>query len=641
MAESGDVETAARRLTPIVGRTRLTGGPRRIRPISRRDEIFGELRDRHHRQTDRLFGTLLVGQWVFAFGLAFAIARDTNLPLHLKLALVVGGFANLAALALIGLRPGWWGTRQVITVVQLLWSALLITMTDGRSATHLHVFGSLAFLACYRDWKLLPTAITVVIGDVVFRGAVLPDSLYGAANGELWGWLERLGWVLFEALVLGYACIRGVADLRAAADREARIERVAKVIERKVDERTTELHENMERYRALVETTAAIPFELDAKTLEVLYVAPQLTRMFECEAADLWDGEPFPELCHSDDIQRVRDAILAFVRGKRPAADPLDFRLVAKSGRTMWVRTFLSSCEHRQIRGLMIDVTRQRKLESELHQAQKLESVGRLAAGVAHEINTPVQFVSDSVQFLRDSVADLIGIVHKQQAVVTSVFEHDATSPLALDAMTAVSAADLPYLCEEMPKALERAADGLDRVAVIVRSMKVFAHPGGVSGVDLNAAIESTLTIARNEYRYVADVETSYGPLPKVVCHAGEINQVILNVVLNAAHAIGDVVHATGGRGLITVRTRRDDDHVIISIGDSGGGIPEHAREHIFDPFFTTKQVGKGTGQGLAIARAVIVEKHRGGLTYDTQTGAGTTFHIRLPIQSQERGLTA
>jgi signal transduction histidine kinase len=279
------------------------------------------------------------------------------------------------------------------------------------------------------------------------------------------------------------------------------------------------------------------------------------------------------------------------------------------------------------------------RIEIELRQAQKLESVGRLAAGVAHEINTPVQFVSDSLRFVRDGISDLFGVVDKLAIVQRSVLDGAPSKDAANRAADATTTADLPYLAENVPLALERALDGLGRVATIVRSMKEFAHPDSkdMAFADLNRAIDSTLTMARNEYRSVADLETEFAELPPVRCHIGELNQAVLNIVVNAAHAIDDVVGKTGARGKICVRTRRDGDAVVISIRDTGGGIPELARDHIFDPFFTTKEVGRGTGQGLAIARSVIVDKHGGQLEFETELGAGTAFHIRLAIDGVMR----
>jgi signal transduction histidine kinase len=195
--------------------------------------------------------------------------------------------------------------------------------------------------------------------------------------------------------------------------------------------------------------------------------------------------------------------------------------------------------------------------------------------------------------------------------------------------------ADLDYILENAPVALDRAREGLGRVAAIVRSMKEFAHPDRkeMAQVDINHAIASTLVIASNEYKYVADVETGFGEIPPVYCYAGEINQVVLNLVVNAAHAIGDVVKGTPDKGVIRVSTRVLEDQVEIAISDTGKGIPTEVRSRIFDPFFTTKEVGKGTGQGLAIARTVVVDKHGGTLHFDTELGKGTTFFIRLPIK--------
>jgi signal transduction histidine kinase len=617
-------------------------GEDRTAGYNRRDVILQEMQHKLHCETDRLFAKLLLAQWVFAILLALVISPWSydggvrSLHFHVKTAIVGGALINTLPLALVYSRPGWWGTRHTIAVVQMLWSALLIMITGGRIETHFHVFGSLAFLAMYRDWKVLPTATIVVAADHLARGLLWPDSVYGIANPEWWRFLEHAAWVAFEDLVLVYACVRGGREMREAAGREARLERMKTVVERKVRERTEELHDNMKRYRSLVEGTATVPFELDADTLRILYIAPQATKLFECTLAEAHDDTFFWRLVHPDDVESTHGVLEEFAGGLRPPGESVDFRITTKSGRQLHLRTLLSSCDNHRVRGLMLDVTRQRQLELELQQAQKLESVGRLAAGVAHEINTPVQFVSDSVQFVRTSIEDLIGIVHKQQRAIDGVLSNRASSPrLALEATAAADAADLPYLADEMPKALERAVDGLDRVAAIVRSMKVFAHPNSERGnVDLNKAVESTLVIARNEYRYVADLVTHLGELPPVSCFGGEINQAILNVVLNAAHAMGDVFAQSGTRGTLTIRTARDIDHVVVSIEDTGGGIPEHVRARMFDPFFTTKQVGRGTGQGLSIARSVIVEKHGGTLSCDSKLGVGTTFHIRIPFSN-------
>jgi PAS domain S-box-containing protein len=406
--------------------------------------------------------------------------------------------------------------------------------------------------------------------------------------------------------------------------RDQTLEEHRQVLEQTVEARTAELKANMERFKVMVESTQAVPWEVDTETYTFSYVSPQVTKLFGYETESLRGCMTLWDLVHPDDRSRVQRQVC---RLSADEADlDTDYRVITADQRLIDVRSVVSACGAREggavvLRGITIDVTQQKKLEFELRQAQKLESVGRLASGVAHEINTPVQFVSDSVHFVRDGLADLTLVLQKYR---------DG----ALDVAQAEEDADLPYLLEKLPQALDRSLEGLNRVAVIVRSMKEFAHPDRkeMTAVDLNQAIRSTLIIARNEYKYVADVETDLAELPPVTCHSGDINQAILNIVINAAHAIGDMVKGTDTKGCIAVSTQREDEAVVIRIRDTGGGIPATIRDRVFDPFFTTKEVGKGTGQGLAIARSVILEKHGGDLSFETEAGQGTTFVIRLPI---------
>jgi PAS domain S-box-containing protein len=281
------------------------------------------------------------------------------------------------------------------------------------------------------------------------------------------------------------------------------------------------------------------------------------------------------------------------------------------------------------------DVTDRKRMEVDLRHAQKLEAVGALAAGIAHEINTPIQFVGDNTRFLQDAFRDLSALV-KAYEEFCQVTANGNSSTYALDQVAeARKKADWDYLETEIPKALEQALDGVNRVATIVRGMKEFSHVDrspNKAAADLNKALESTLIVARNELKYVADVEVHFAEIPPVYCHLGDMNQVFLNLLINAAHAIADVVKGTQQKGRIGVKTRKDGNWVEVAISDTGTGVPEVVRDKIFDPFFTTKEVGKGTGQGLALARAIVVEKHGGTLTFETEVGKGTTFFIRLPL---------
>lgn len=284
---------------------------------------------------------------------------------------------------------------------------------------------------------------------------------------------------------------------------------------------------------------------------------------------------------------------------------------------------------------LRMEIAERERVEVALHLKQRLESVGQLAAGIAHEINTPVQFVSDSVHFIRDAMNDFAGLIALYQRTVQTIPEDAPATRMRAEIEKLENEVDLEYLLEHAPRAIDRAIEGLERIATIVRSMKEFAHPDQqeMSFMDLNRAVTTTLEVARNEYKYLADVSTDLGDLPSVRCYAGEINQVMLNLVVNAAHAIADIGEPLATKGLISIRTRQDGEDVLLEVSDTGCGIPDEIRDRIFDPFFTTKEVGRGTGQGLAISRSIVVDKHGGDLSVFSEVGRGTTFVIRLPVK--------
>ncbi|MDD9942329.1 MAG: ATP-binding protein [Myxococcales bacterium] len=281
------------------------------------------------------------------------------------------------------------------------------------------------------------------------------------------------------------------------------------------------------------------------------------------------------------------------------------------------------------------EMRERQQMQAELRLAQKLEAVGQLAAGIAHEINTPMQYIGDNAKFLQTAFGCLLSVVDAYQEVVEAAENGNAGS-LALKARSVASKAKLKLLRTSVPEALESTTEGLRSVSRIIRSMKDFSHAGSdeMTPADLNASIDATITISRNEWKYVADVVTELDQqLPLVPCHSGQLSQVVLNLLVNAAHAIEDVVQrGSCQKGKILIQTRALDDCVEISIADTGGGIPATLQEKVFDPFFTTKEVGRGTGQGLAIARNIVVEKHGGSLTFETEQGRGTTFRIRLPL---------
>jgi signal transduction histidine kinase/HAMP domain-containing protein len=420
---------------------------------------------------------------------------------------------------------------------------------------------------------------------------------------------------------------------RLAVEHQRLVSTERERLESLVSERTHALEQSREMFRLMAESTNAVPFTLDLTRGCFPYIGAQ--GIADSDVAESQWTEPgaldivIPRETNPEVRQRFDECEI----GRFEFVSALSQR----NGRRAEIR-WTGTCEWvgstKVLRGLMLDITELRRLGRELAAAQKLESVGRLAAGVAHEINTPVQFVSDNVQFVRAALPDIAAVVRAYrnlQQAVQSAGDIVAAASLAAEAE---KAADLDYVMENAPPAVESSIEGLARIATIVRSMKEFAYPDQAEKkfADLNQAIRSTLVVAHNEYKYVAEIDTEFGELPAVQCYLGEINQVILNLLVNASHAISDVVKDTGSRGKLTVRTRLDGDVVEISIGDTGTGIPEAARDRIFDPFFTTKEVGRGTGQGLAIARSVIVNKHAGTLRFETECGKGTTFFIRLPI---------
>jgi signal transduction histidine kinase len=286
----------------------------------------------------------------------------------------------------------------------------------------------------------------------------------------------------------------------------------------------------------------------------------------------------------------------------------------------------------------------------ELRIAHKLEAVGQLAAGIAHEINTPVQYIGDSVYFLQEAVGSLNDILCAYRSEVeTWSRAQDVANPgdeslrMARERLDeAENRADLALLTTQVPKAFERALDGIERVATIVRAMKEFAHPDSPEqrAADINHAIEMTLIVAQNEYKYVARINTQLATIPEVTCNIGELNQVFLNLIVNASHAIQESGQ-DAATGRITISTALQGDCVLVTVADNGCGIPQKNIEKIFDPFFTTKEVGKGTGQGLSITRSIVCERHGGRIDVQSEAAGGTQFTISLPIEGRAEGAVA
>jgi PAS domain S-box-containing protein len=402
------------------------------------------------------------------------------------------------------------------------------------------------------------------------------------------------------------------------------------------------LGESEERFRQMAENIREVFYLASVDTGEIIYLSPAYHDVWgrsQVEGVD--DAAAFIDAIVPED----RQALLShFDRCRARKADrqtTFDYRIQRPDGTIRWIRnrTFqIYGPEGRPYRlaGVCSDITEQKQMEVELRRANRIEAIGHLAAGIAHEINTPIQYIGDNVRFLDESCADLRSVIDAYREMVAEASSGGLASERMAELESVIEQADVEYLLEESPRASAQALDGVQRVAEIVRAMKEFSHPGtGVKvAADLNQAIRSTTTVARNEWKYVAELVTELDPsIPMLMCLPGELNQALLNLVVNAAHAIADHKETTGELepGLITISTSSTEDMVEIRVQDSGAGIPEEIRQRIFDPFFTTKEVGRGTGQGLTFVHSIVVDKHGGTVTFETERGVGTTFIIRLP----------
>jgi PAS domain S-box-containing protein len=359
--------------------------------------------------------------------------------------------------------------------------------------------------------------------------------------------------------------------------------------------------------------------DMKKKTIQSLYFDDAGDKQLELHAEDAWQGWQWRAHARKAD----GTVIPALIRST-PIPDKDDIPV-----EMLFIITDLTQHEEEE--------KQRKRLEFQLMQAQKLESIGQLAAGIAHEINTPTQFVGDNTNFLQDSFKGMIKAMDAYNELLEAEKKGKVSPDLIAQIDRILEEEDVEYLKEEIPEALTQSLGGIERVSKIVLAMKEFSHPkmDEKKAVDINKAIENTLTVSRNEWKYVADAETDFtSGSPMVQCYPGELNQVLLNMFVNAAHTITDANKERNiSKGLITVTTERSDKFFKISVSDTGTGIPKEIRPRIFDMFFTTKEVGKGTGQGLSLAYDVIVNKHGGRLTFDSEVGEGTTFHIELPLK--------
>jgi len=362
----------------------------------------------------------------------------------------------------------------------------------------------------------------------------------------------------------------------------------------------------------------------------------------------MWQCQPELEivLCSAYSDYSWEDIAKRLVPGDRLVVlrkpfDPIEVRQLAACLTEKWQRGRMLDDKlrdlevqvQREVEARMRERTRH---EDEQRRSRRLEALGQLAAGIAHEINTPTQFATSSLEYLAEMLPVLADALDTQRDCLAGI----ARGELSItDACTRADKLAFGDVLAEAPQAIADARTGLGRISKIVQSVRSHAHLRDrecLAPVDVNEQVRGALELARNEYKHDADAVVELGQVPKVLGDAGDLCLAILNLIVNAAHAMRDKRATGGGRGVLRVATRATPGFVEITVGDTGGGIPLAIRERVFEPFFTTKPLGQGTGQGLSIARATIVERHHGTLEYDTELGKGTVFTISLPALGEE-----
>ncbi|MGE0494582.1 MAG: sensor histidine kinase [Vulcanimicrobiota bacterium] len=599
--------------------------PARAELEHRRRELYRQARHEVQARTDRMFARLMCLQygagilavlWLSPYTWYGTTAR---VHLHVLATLFLGALLAAPPVWLAWRRAGRYSTRMVIAACQMLFSALLIHITGGRIETHFHVFGSLAFLSFYRDWRVYVPATLVVSLDHLVRGLYYPLSVFGVADASHWRWLEHAAWVMFCVFFLVRSVRETRQEMMQIADQQARLEHTNLLIESEVRHRTIELAGERLRFLSAFEN-APIGMAIVAVNGALLRVNQEFCRVLGYRAEEL-TGRQLQSLVPGD---REHPELGSAGRG--------EFRVtyVEQQGAEVELSchaSYQAGSEHQMAHFIVqfLDITervRAARLMLEQEQrtqlAQKLESLGILAGGIAHELATPIQYIGDNANFLED------------------LFRSEITQLLAAYQPTGEGAIDIDFLREEMPAALAQIGEGVERVSSIVRSIKEYAHnrEGDGGPVDLNELIENTITMSRNEWKYIAEVEVDLASqLPSVVADRSGLAQVFLNLLVNAAHAVEDVFKATERRGLIKVSTACCQNGVEVLFQDTGPGVPPEIASRIFDPFFTTKDVGRGTGQGLSIS-SNILKAHGGCLELVDSSRQGSCFRVWLPLTS-------
>lgn len=602
--------------------------------------------------------SLIVGIAASAFALYIAARCDENLRKLTLAAVALGlgiagmhytGMAAMIMPARLDYDLGIVALSIVIAIaaaMAALWISARLATTERAGLWRFKLGAAVLMGLAICGMHYMGMAAASYVPDPVHAGtpaaasdALIPEPLMaaGVAAAALLILLATQATLFFDYKLNSHERL-GEKLQALLAERTSTLERQTAYLRASTDQLLREVEENRRLSVIVEQATTAISVTNAQGRIE--YVNPQFEREFGYSLGEL-RGKTAVEMGWSRSQPAVHDEILATaLRGETWSGH---VRSMSRDGKIIDHDVVVSpilSAERDVTHYVEIrrDVTERLRLEQQLRQAQKLEAIGQLAAGIAHEINTPSQYVGDNTRFLQDAFGELGALVDGVRRLAC------AAAPVESGVLRSLlDRADAAYLMTEIPRAIEQSLEGIGRVTRIVRAMKEFSHPAQDKAlVDINRAIESTITVATNEWKYVADVELDLDKnLPQISCMPGDFNQVILNMIVNAAHAIADANGGSTRRGTITVATRLAGDSVEVRITDTGTGIPDEIKERIFDPFFTTKSVGQGTGQGLSIAHTVIVEKHGGSISVESKPGEGACFIVRLPLEGPAKSSVA
>jgi PAS domain S-box-containing protein len=601
-------------------------------------DFFNEHQQAIFKHTDRMFAILMVLQWVGGVLAALWISPKTwtgpysQTHIHVWAAIFLGGAISALPISLALTRPGRTSTRYVIAIAQMLMSGLLIHLTGGRIETHFHVFGSLAFLSFYRDWRVLVPATLVVAADHLLRGIFWPQSVFGVLAVSQWRWLEHAGWVLFEDTFLYIAIKRSVREMWDSAERTAEIKNLNENLEIRVAERTALLESSNEvlkeevRERELAEKEIGRqrsflrqvidlnPSFIFAKDREGRFtlVNQSIADAYGTTVDDLLGKTDGDFNANSKEVEQFRKSDLEVIEMQREKFIPEEV-ITDSTGCSRWLQTIkrpLTSADGivNQVLGVATDITRHKELEEQLRQSQKMEAVGVLAGGIAHDFNNSLTAIN--------GYCDL------------TLRRLEENNPVRKN-------------LEEIKKAGIRATSLTRQLLAFSRKQIMQAKV-----IDLNSVVAEMDNMLRRVIGEDIDLVTLLQPdLGKIKADPGQIEQVLMNLVVNARDAM-----PTGGK--MTIETRhvyldegyaaahvavQPGHYVMLAISDNGTGMNAETAKRIFDPFFTTKGVGKGTGLGLSTVYGII-KQSGGNVWVYSEPGYGTTFKTYLPSVDQDAG---